>query len=126
GKYVGPRAREGEGAVGPAHGEAPHHLADRLALAAVALEELEPRRRGEEKITHLDARAFADRAGLDLRLGAAVDRDRPGVRLVGVPRDDGQMRHRADRRERLAAEAERADVEEVVVRKLGGGGTLDR
>jgi hypothetical protein len=48
------------------------------------------------------------------------------VRLVGVPRDDGQMRHRADRRERLAAEAERADVEEVVVRKLGGGVTLDR
>ncbi len=35
-------------------------------------------------------------------------------------------RHRADRRQRLAAEAERADVEQVVVGELRGGVALDR
>ena len=119
-------AREREGNVRPAHRQAAHHLADRLALAAVALEEFEPRRRGVEEIAHLDAGAGAERAGFHARLVAAVDRDRPGVRLARVPRGDGEPRHRADRGQRLAAEAERADVEQVVVGQLRGGVALDR
>ena len=48
------------------------------------------------------------------------------MRLAGVPRRDRQPRDRADRRQRLAAEAERADREQVVVRQLRGGVALDR
>src|SRR5262249_24373958 len=73
-----------------------------------------------------DARAFAERAGLDLRLAAAVDRDRPAMRLIGVARGDGEPRHRPDRGQRLAAAAERADVHEIVARRLGGGVALHR
>src|SRR5215467_10204872 len=119
-------AREREGDVGPAHRQPAHHLADRLAFAAVAFEEFEPRRRGVEQVAHFDARAFPERAGLDLRLAAAVDGDRPAVRLAAVPRGDGQPRNRADRGQRLAAEAQGADVEQIVVGELGGGVALDR
>ncbi len=72
-------AAEREGDVRPAHRQPPHHLAHGLGFAAVALEELQPRRRGVEQVVDLDAGAFGQRRGLDLRLGAAVDRDRPGV-----------------------------------------------
>ena len=65
-------------------------------------------------------------AGLTCDFVAAVDRDRPGVRLARVPRGDREPRDRADRRQRLAAEAERADVEQVVVGELRGGVALDR
>ncbi len=119
-------ARKREGDVGPAHRQPAHHLANRLAFAAVALEEFEPRRRRVEQVAHLDARAFAERAGFDLRFAPGVDRDRPAVRLAGVPRGDGEPRDRADRGQRLAAEAERADVEQIVVGQLGGGVALDR
>ena len=47
------------------------------------------------------------------------------MRLAGVARGDGQPRHRADRGQRLAAEAERADGEQVVAGELGGGVALD-
>jgi hypothetical protein len=48
------------------------------------------------------------------------------VRLADVAAGDGEPRHRADRRQRLAAEAERADVEQVVVGQLRGGVAVDR
>ena len=119
-------AREGEGDVGSAHGQAAYHVADRFAFAAVALEKLEARRCCVEQVAHLDARAAAESAGLDLRFLAGVDRDRPGVRLAGVPRGDGETRDRADRGQGLAAKAERADIEQIVVRQLRGGVALDR
>src|SRR6185295_1941528 len=96
------------------------------AFAAVALEKLEACRRGVEQVAHLDARAAAESAGLDLRFLAGVDRDRPGVRLSGVPRGDGETRDRANRWQGLAAKAKRADIEQVVVRQLRGGVALDR
>ena len=43
-----------------------------------------------------------------------------------MPRGDGETRHRTDRGQGLAAEAERADVEQVVVGQLRGGVALDR
>ena len=43
-----------------------------------------------------------------------------------VPRRDRQPRYRADRRQRLAAKAERADGDEIVVGELRGGVPLDR
>src|SRR5207248_9123207 len=103
-----------------------YHLADRVPFAAVALEKLEPRRRGVEEIAHLDPGAGTERGGLHRRFLAAIDGDRPGIGLARVARRDGEARHRADRGERLAAEAERADIIEVVVRELRGGVALDR
>src|SRR5262249_25424863 len=89
-------AREREGDVLPAHSKAPHHVADRLRLAALALEKLEPRRRRIEQVAYLDACAVAERGGFLLRLGAAIDRDRPGMRLVLVPRGDQKVADRAN------------------------------
>ena len=77
-------AGEREGDVGPAHGEASYHVADRLGLGAVGLEELEPRRRRIEEVAHLDAGALPERGGPRRRLHAAVDRDHPGMRLARV------------------------------------------
>jgi hypothetical protein len=119
-------AGEREGNVGPAHGEATHHVAHRFALGAIGLEKFQARRRGIEEVTHLDARALAERRRLHLGFDAALDRDGPGMRLGGVARRDGESRHRADRRQRLATEPERADVEEVVVGELRRGMALDR
>ncbi len=119
-------AGEREGHVRPAHGEPAHDLADVLAFGAVALEEFQPRRRGVEQVAHLDPRAFAERGGLHGGFVAAVDGDHPGMRLAPVTRRDRKPRHRADRRQRLAAETERLDVEQVVVGELRGGVALDR
>ena len=60
------------------HGEAPHRVGDMARFGARLLEELEPRRRGEEEIAHFDARARRMGGGLGLALGAAVDRQAPG------------------------------------------------
>ena len=48
------------------------------------------------------------------------------MRLAGVARGDREPRHGADRRQRLAAKAQRADGDEIVVGELGGGVALDR
>ena len=48
------------------------------------------------------------------------------LRLAGVAGRDGEPRHRADRGQRLAAKAERADLQQVVAGELGGGVALDR
>ena len=48
------------------------------------------------------------------------------MRLAAVPRRDRQPRGRADRGQRLAAKAERADREQILVVELRGGVALDR
>ena len=48
------------------------------------------------------------------------------LRLAGVARGDGEPRHRADRGQRLAAKAERTDLQQIVAVELGGGVALDR
>src|ERR1700693_1796199 len=101
-----------------AHREPAHHRAAGFAFGAVALEELEPGRRGVEQVAHLDPGSLAQRRRLDLAFLATVDREGPGVRLVGVPGRDGEARDRTDRGQGLAAEAERANVEQIVMRKL--------
>ncbi len=95
-------------------------------FAAVGLQELEAGRRGEEEVLHLDLGAARQGGGLRLRHHAAFDRD--GMRLAAAlrPRGDGEAAHRADRRQRLAPEAEETDVDQVVVRKLRSGMALDR
>src|SRR5216684_329867 len=72
------------------------------------------------------ARSLPERRRLDLGFRARLDRDRPGMRLARVARRDRQARHRADRGQRLAPEAERADGQKIVVVELRGGVALDR
>ena len=65
-------------------------------------------------------------AGSDRALGAAVDGERPGRVGAAAATREREAAHRADRRQRLAAEAEAADVQEIVVGQLRGAVALDR
>jgi hypothetical protein len=116
---------EREGDAGMRHGKAPHHVERVAELDPLVLQKLEACRRGIEEIAHLDARA-------ERRAGRLDRADLPGlhgdaVRAVGAARTahDGKPRHRTDRRQRLAAEAEEADINEVVACELGSRVALD-
>ena len=52
-------ARERESDIGPAHRQTPHDFAHGFPLAAVALQEFQPRRCGVEQVAHLDACSLA-------------------------------------------------------------------
>ena len=95
-------------------------------LGALGAQKLEARRHGEENVTHLDRRALAVRRGRTSLTHPALDGDGVGGLGAAGPRGDGEARHRADRRQRLAAKAEAADVDEIVVVELGGRMALDR
>jgi hypothetical protein len=118
-------AGEREGDVGPAHGEPPHGVAHGLGLGAVELEEFQSRGCRVEQVAHLNPRTLTERGGLELRFGAGIDLDRPGVRLAFVARRDRKPRHSADRGQCLAAEAERRDGDKILVGKLRGGVPLN-
>ena len=119
-------AGERERDARPAHGETAYHLTHRFGLGAVGLQEFQPRRRRVKEIMHLDARALRQRRRLQLALVAGIDGKRPAVRLTRMPRGDGEPRHRADRRQRLAAKPERIDGEQIVAVELRGGVALHR
>ena len=95
---------------GMGHREPAHRVGDMARLGARLLQELQARRRGEEEIAHFDPRAGRMRRGPGFALGAAVDLEAPGGVGAGRPRGDGEAADRGDRRQRLAAEAQRADV----------------
>ncbi len=118
-------AGERKGDVGPRHREATHHLADRFGFGAVGLEKLQPRRGSIEEIADLDACALAKRRRYDRGFDPALDRQRPGMRLAGMARGDAELGHRADRGQRLAAEPERADMQQILIVELGGGVAID-
>ena len=119
-------ALQPEGDLGMGHGEAAHRVGDMARFGARLLQELEPRRRGEEQIAHLDPRAGRMRRGPRLAARAAVDLQAPRGVGVGRARGEGEARHRGDGRQRLAAEAQGADVGEIVVGQLRGAVPLDR
>ena len=119
-------AGEREGNIRAAHGKPAHDFAHRLRFGAIELEEFQSRRRRVKQVAHFDAGALPERGRLELRLGAGVNLDRPGVRLAFVPRGDGKPRHGADRRQCFAAETKRVDCHEIVVGKLRGGMAIDR
>ena len=99
----------------------------RRQLGRRRLQELEPGGRVEEEVVHLHARA-------DLRRHAEPQGDHAA--LAAQPKALGgaagaaghrEARDRADRRQRLAAEAERGDrVQVLVARQLGGRVALER
>ena len=107
-------------------GEALDSFGDSLRLGAIRLQKFEPRRRRREEFNDLDARAIARGRRLHRALVAAIDDDRPAVGVVGAARGDGEPRYRADRRQRLAAKAERVDGQEIAARQFRGGVTLHR
>ncbi len=119
-------AFEPEGDAGMGHGKTAHRVGDVAGLGARLLQEFQPGGCGEEELAHLDTRALRMRCGLRLALGAAVDLQAP--RRVGArgARCDGEAADRGDRGQRLAAEAQRADVGQVVVGQLGSTVPLDR
>ena len=119
-------AGQREGDLGPRHGQPPHHFADRFGLGAVGLEKFQPRRRRIKEIADLDARTLRQRRRRDRRFRPAFHRQRPGMRLAGVAGGDVELGYRADRGQRLAAESERTDAQQVLVVELGGGVALDR
>ena len=76
---------EAEGDLRLGEREPLHDIGDGSALGALGFHEFEPRRRRIEQIAHLDARAAADRRGLERRLAPAIDGD-----LVGLLRRRGR------------------------------------
>ena len=106
--------------------EPPHHLGDGVRLGAVGAKELQPGGRGEEEVAHLDLRADSAACRNGRSFAAAVHLDRPAVLLACVPRLDRKPRHRADRGERLAAEAERGDSGKIVAVELRRAVPRDR
>ncbi len=48
------------------------------------------------------------------------------MRLAGMARGDGEFRDRADRGQRLAAKAQRADLQQILVVELGSGVAIHR
>ena len=103
-----------------------NHVGDRRPFGPVGLQELQPGRRCEEQIAHLDLGAARVAGRGRTVLAAALDAHRPGMRLGRMARGHGQAGNGADGGERLAAKAEAADVEQIVLGELGRAMALDR
>ena len=108
------RARERESDLGIRERELRDDARDLRGLGAIGLQELPPRRQVVEEIVDLDDRAFRRRRFDDAGDGAAVDADLGAALPSARARTQQEMRHRRDRRQRLAAEAEREDRGEIV------------
>ncbi len=119
-------ALEGEADARMRDRETPDDLRNRLRFGAVALQELQARRRGGEKVRDLDARARRRRGRTDRPLRTRLDEDRRAGLGVRRARRDRKPRHGSDRGQGLAPEAERRDGEKIAVRELRGGVALDR
>jgi len=91
-----------------------------VGLGAGVLEELAPCRRGKKQVADDDPGAGWAAGGSYIRDAPALDADR--LRAVGIGRagGDGEPGGGADRGQRLAAETECVDVDQVVVGQLGG------
>ncbi len=120
-------ARHGEPDLGVAQRELRRHAGDLRRLGRVRLQELAPGREVVEEVGHLD-----DRAGRHADLGhrgygAAVDAHLGPGDSFSPAGPQHEVRHGRDARQRLAAEAHRADGLEVLgPRDLAGGMPLQR
>ncbi len=119
-------ASERKGDVGPRHREPPDDFADRFGLGAVGLEKFQARGGRIKEVGDLDARALRQRCRRHFRFHAAFDRQRPCMRFAGVAGRDGELGHRADRGQGLAAESQRANAQQVFIVELGSRVTFDR
>ena len=105
---------QGEVHLGQGQGDAREGLAHVAQLGLRRAEELAADRRVEEQVGNLDRGAHRAAAGDDRRALTAGDLDlRPG-RGVGRAAAQRHPAHLGDRGQRLAAEAQRGDAEQVV------------
>ncbi len=78
--------------------------------APVAFQELQPGRHGVEEVAHLDHRAGGERGGARALLPPAMDEDLVRSGCPARPPSARTARHRSDRGQGLAPEAERLDA----------------
>ncbi len=117
-----PVAREDEGDARLAQRGGLDDLGDARRLGGGGLEELAARRHVEEQLAHLDHGARGAAGGGDHGLGAAVDGDAGALGLAALAGAQLEPAHRGDAGERLTAEAEGADGDEIVeLADLAGG-----
>ena len=100
-------------------------LSYRHVFGALGFQEFEPRGRGGKEIADFDDRSAIQARRADAAFGAALDAEGDAARAVVLFGFQFQMRNRADRWQRFAAEAERADVEQIFFRQLRRRVTLD-
>ncbi len=107
------------------HGEPPRDIGAGAGLGPVGLEEFQPCRGRREQIADFDMRACWLGARDRAVLLALVDADLEGVRRSFRAGGDLERRDRADRRQRLAAKAERGDGGQIAVRQFRSRMALD-
>ena len=104
--------------------QALYHLGNRRRHGPGRFHEIEPRRRREKQVAHLDPRARSQRYRPHRSDDAPFHRDFERLRGAPRPRRQRQPCSGADRGERLAAKPECADVVEAAV-QLGRRVALD-
>ena len=107
------------------HGKAADNVGGVLAFGALVLQELEPRRRGEEQVAYLNPGALALRRRLDRAYPSTLDRNAPAIGGAIGATGNRQPAYRTDRRQRLAAKAEPANVGQIIGRQFRGGMPFD-
>lgn len=112
--------RQGEGHLGVRHAQAVDDIRSVLCFRARTLEELEPRRRGIEQVPHFHPRTALAGSRFGRGFHTPLNLDAPGAVSLGGAAGQAHARHRADGRQSLAAKAQETDVEQVLVRQLGG------
>ena len=91
-------------------------------LGRVAPDKFAPRRHVKEQVAHLDGGPGRVSGGAHRAQRSPLDRKLRPLSRAGGARGDAQPRHRADRGQRLAAEAERRDRRQIIERgDLAGG-----
>ena len=109
-------ARERKARLRRGHRQPLHRVGSGEGFRPVGLQELEPRRGGGEEIARLDARANGRGAGFDRAFDSVLDHEPQARRRALDAGADFEPRHRGDRGQRLAAEAEGRDRGQVAVR----------
>ena len=94
---------------------AAHHLGGLDCFRSICLQELEACRRGEEQVLDVDLGAEVERRRAWRRQVAALHRDDMSIASTARPGRDRQATDRTDGGQRLAAKAEEADVDQVIV-----------
>ena len=111
--------------LGMGQRQALHRVYDGGALGPFGLHEFQARRRRVEEIAHFDIGTRRASSRSQRCLAAPIDLD--AVRLARAPRTagEGEPCDSADGRERLAPEAKRENVGEVIARQFRRGVPLD-
>jgi hypothetical protein len=117
---------ESEADVGPRHRQAPDHIEAGGILAARRAQELAARRDLGEQVLDPNPRSRRQRGGPFGRERPVIDHARPALLRAPHAALERQPRDAGDRRQRLAAKAQRGDLLDRLVRQLGRRMPLER